>query len=121
MFDRINSALKAARKEYDEFPKRQARRREANLDYNIQIALTQLKATTGAESYAFVTAFLEKPDVAQVATFVETIEKLELDYQVPFLMVATKTNARLVLTDPIRKWALKNSHYMAHRVPVQYP
>lgn len=113
MINRLAAALKAGLKEFEEFPKREVRRREANLDYNIQIALTQLKATTGAESYGFVKNFLDKPDPALAATFIETIEKLELDYQVPFLMTAVKTLPSLVRTPPVHRWALKNSSHMA--------
>jgi hypothetical protein len=124
MLTRVLSALRAAAKEFEEFPKREKRRRDANLDYNIQIALTQLKASAGKETYAFVTAFLEKPDPNLAATFVDTIEKLELDYQIPFLMAATKTDPSIIRARPFQKWAFKHSSAIsagAKRATDYYP
>jgi hypothetical protein len=114
MLKRLASALRSGRREWREYPERQARKHEQLLSETVDEVLFQLEDIAPATSMAFIKRFIVEPNKKEVETFLGAIAPLPVSHQAPLLIAVGRNAPGNWITWPaVQKWALKNHAAMA--------
>jgi hypothetical protein len=113
MFDRLRSVLQAAKREFYAFDERKARQLRIVQETNLDLSMAALRNNTGVQTFNFVQRFLHKPEADGVATFLEAIEPLGIEYKLSLVQAAVLAEKTLMTTRPMQKWAYQNSGAIA--------